>query len=109
MAEENAAEQAAESNGWEWGTLEIFGHRTHSGRFREEERFGAKMVRIDVPVDGDPELKGWRTHFYGGGAIFSLTLTDEAAAMRVNKPYQPPARYIAPPDRPLDGFEEDPE
>ena len=40
--------------GWEWMLVEIMGHRTHWGRSREEERFGAKMLRIDVPVKGDP-------------------------------------------------------
>jgi len=41
------------------------GHRSHWGRSREEERFGAKMIRIDVPNQGDP-AKGWTTHYYGG-------------------------------------------
>lgn len=80
-------------DGWEWAIVEIFGHRRHVGRTREEERFGAKMLRIDIPVDGDPAANGWRTHFYGGASIFSLSLTDEASAMKANKPYAPPARY----------------
>jgi hypothetical protein len=41
--------QPAESDGWEWAIVEIFGHRRHVGKSREEERFGAKMIRIDVP------------------------------------------------------------
>lgn len=76
--------------GWQWAIVEIFGHRKHAGRTREEERFGAKMLRIDVPVDGDP-LKGWTTIYYGGASIFSFGLTDEASVMRANKPYAAPA------------------
>lgn len=82
-----------QSDGWEWAVVEIFGHRRHAGRTREEERFGAKMLRIDVPVKGDPEANGWTTHYYGGSAIFSFALTDEATALRFNKPYEPPSRY----------------
>lgn len=80
--------------GWEWGIVEIFGHRRHAGRVREEERFGAKMLRIDIPVKGDA-ANGWTTHFYGGASIFSFSLTDEATALAANRPYAPPslARY----------------
>lgn len=79
------------SDGWEWAVVEIFGHRSHAGRCREEERFGAKMLRIDIPIDGDP-AKGWKTHFYGGSSVFSYTLTDEASVMKANKPYESPYR-----------------
>lgn len=78
---------------WEWAIVEIFGHRKHAGRTCEEERFGAKMLRVDVPLKGDPATHGWETHYYGGSAIFSFTLTTEATALNVNKPYEPPARY----------------
>jgi hypothetical protein len=90
---------AAEENGWEWAIVEIFGHRSHAGRVREEERFGAKMLRIDVPKDGDASANGWETHYYGGASIFSFTLTDEASVIKINKPYSAASRYIAPPDR----------
>ena len=86
-----------EVDGWEWALVEIFGHRRHIGRAREEERFGAKMLRIDVPLKGDPDANGWETHWYSGGSIFSYTLTDEASAMRGNKPWEPAAYQI--PDR----------
>lgn len=83
---------------FEWAVVELFGHRRHVGRTREEERFGAKMLRVDVPNDGKPAEKGWTTHYYGGAAIFSFTLTDEATALKANKPYEPAGRYLAPPD-----------
>ena len=89
----------SEEDGWEWAVVEIFGHRRHVGRCREEERFGAKMLRIDVPVKGDAAANAWRTHFYGGSSIFSYSLTDEASAVRANKPHEPPSgRALPAPD-----------
>jgi hypothetical protein len=84
--------------GWEWAIVEVFGHRRHAGRMREEERFGAKMLRIDVPVFETPEaadsgpIERWESRWYGGGSIFSLSLTDERSVRRANRPYAPPAR-----------------
>jgi len=107
---ETAAETTAPAeDGFEWAIVEIFGHRKHAGRAREEERFGAKMLRIDVPTialiksEGQPTevggVESWTTHWYGGASHFSFTLTDEASVMRINRPYVPAKRYIAPPDR----------
>ena len=50
---------------------------------------------MTTPVE-DPANKGWKTHFYGGSSIFGLTPTDEASAMRANKPYPPPAENSMP-------------
>jgi hypothetical protein len=94
IATETAA--LSDSNGWEWAIVEIFGHRRHAGRAREEERFGSKMLRIDVPVKGDPAANGWETHWYGGASIFSYTITDEPSVMRANKPYEAPSTYRLP-------------
>jgi hypothetical protein len=92
-----------EADGWEWMLVEIMGHRSHWGRARQEERFGAQMLRIDVPVKGDPATHGWETHYYGGASIFSFTLTDEATAMARNKPLEPPSRVRLPaPDLTID-------
>lgn len=106
---ETSTAPAEELNGWEWAIVEIFGHRKHAGRTREEERFGAKMLRIDVPNKGDPTANGWATHWYGGASLFSYTLTDEDSVMRANKPYEPPTRYRLPaPDEDEHVSEEDP-
>ncbi len=77
-----------------WAIVEIMGHRKHVGRIYEEERFGAKFLRVDVPVKGDPATHGWTSHFYSGGAIFSLTPTDEATALRANRPYAAASLYL---------------
>lgn len=129
MSDTATAEQptAAADDGWEWAIVEIFGHRKHAGRAREEERFGAKMLRIDIPVfapartlfdaaddkPSPPEIV-WQTHYYGGSSIFSFTLTDEASVMKANKPYESPYRMRLPPpefdpDHDRDDFDGDDE
>lgn len=54
------------------------------------DAIGAKMLRVDVPVQGDFD-KGYVSHFYGGGSIFSLTPCDLAAVRRAGESYTPPA------------------
>jgi len=89
----NTADEAAD-DGWRWMLVEIFGHREHAGRCREEERLGVKMLRIDEPLaifppDG-PAVK-WTTHWYPGAAIFSLRQTTEELVMRRAGVKAPPA------------------
>jgi hypothetical protein len=68
------------------------GHRRHAGRCCEVERFGAKMLRVDIPVKGDPLANGWESAFYTGSSLFSYRLTDEATVMKANRGYSEPAR-----------------
>jgi len=80
-----AAEQVAApiDDGWEWAIVEIFGHRRHVGKAREEERFGSKLLRIDVPKLGPgKDDVTWSSHFYGGSSLFSYTPTDERTVMK---------------------------
>lgn len=96
MSEQVTAD-AAPDEGWDWSIVEIFGHRRHVGRIREEERFGTRMLRIDVPkVDYETrEITGFASHYYGGGSIFSITPTNEASAITANRGY-PPFRSALP-------------
>jgi hypothetical protein len=89
-----------------WACVEIFGHRKHYGRVKEVERFGTKMLRVDVPSAASAPLLGeeerFETFLYGGAAIFSFTpMTEEAARKWAEserpKPYQPMNR-LPPPD-----------
>lgn len=93
-------------DGWECALVEIFGHRSHAGFIREEERYGTKMLRIDVPKNGDPERTVWETHWYGGASIFSLTLTDAHTVFKANKRTIEPGRYLAPPDDNVDNSDD---
>lgn len=83
----------SDTDGWEWAIVEIFGHRRHAGRTREEERFGSRLLRVDVPIDGDAASNGYETHYYGGASIFSYTPSTEETVLRANKPYAPPSPY----------------
>lgn len=84
-----AAAMAAPDPG-EWVLLEVFGHRRHWGLLTEVERFGAKLARIDEFLpDGEAPVA---THFYAGGAIFSVTpVTEETARARASWNHPPPA------------------
>lgn len=77
----------------EYSIVEIFGHRRHVGRILEVDRFGAKMLRIDVPKDGKFD-NGYVTHFYGGSSIFSMTPCDLATVERATRGYQEPLGVI---------------
>ncbi len=98
LAEEAASQPApdlktADPEEAEYAVVEIFGHRRHAGRILEVERFGAKLLRIDVPADGD-FARGYVSHFYGGAAIFSLTLSDLATVCRFNRATSSAGRYL---------------
>ena len=102
-------EEAPAEDGWDWAVVEIFGHRRHVGRIREEERFGTKMLRIDVPrVEGaELTVTGYASHYYGGASIFSITPTDEPSAIRANRGYAAPSRTALPDYSDSDGDGDD--
>lgn len=63
----------------QWAIVEVFGHTRLAGQIFEERRWGEDMLRVDVPTtpEGPPYSR-----FFGGKAIFSVTLCDEATARR---------------------------
>ena len=92
-----------------WAILELMGHVKLAGYVTEEEHFGGKVGRIDIPTDDGSSV----TQFFGGHTIYRLTPVTEAVARAFaerNKPrpvylYELPARI--PPDGFDDDFEED--
>lgn len=63
----------------EYAIVELFGHQTLVGRVTEVERFGAKMMSIEVVFNGTllPPM------MHGGAAIYRFTpCTKEIAAKR---------------------------
>lgn len=65
------------SDSFEWAILELFGHRQLAGKITEVDRFGVKFCRIDIP--SEPPV----TQFYGGAAIYGITITTEEIATKV--------------------------
>lgn len=61
-----------------WAIIEFMGHRRIGGLATEGERFGAKMLRVDIPPVEETEQT--ITQYYGGSSIYALTITDEETA-----------------------------
>jgi hypothetical protein len=89
-----------------YAIVEVFGHRRIVGRVTEVERYGTKMLRIDVlltdrPDNGDFAL-GYTTQYYGGSSVFSETPCDLATVKRLS-----PKRYAQPAIASRSPFEDD--
>lgn len=69
----------------QWAILELMGHVKLAGKVTEEERFGQKMGRIDIP-DGNG---GFTTQYFGGSSVYRLTPTSEEVAREVSRDNQP--------------------
>ena len=59
-----------------WGIVDLFGHQRVAGRICEQQLGGDTFVRVDVPHEND----GFHTRLFGKGAIYSISITDEAIA-----------------------------
>ncbi len=68
-----------------WAIVELLGHVRTAGLVTEEERFGAKLGRCDVPrQDGT-----FTTFFFGGSSVYRMTPCSEEAARAVAKGNEP--------------------
>lgn len=67
-----------------WATVELMGHVKLAGRLSEEEKFGAKLGRLDIPTED-----GWLTQYFGGGSVYRITLVTEAVARHVARSNKP--------------------
>lgn len=56
-----------------WAIVELLGHVRMAGRLTEEERFGGKMGRLDVPIEGKP-----CRHCRGRGQVPDVRESGEA-------------------------------
>lgn len=63
-----------------WAIVELMGHVRMAGRLTEEEHFGAKLGRLDIP-DGF----GFKTQFFGGSSVYRITPCTEEVARLVAK------------------------
>lgn len=93
-----------------WCIVEQLGHVRYAGRVTEEEKFGVKMLRLDIP-DGD----GFVTKYLGGSTLYSVTVVTEAVARHVAQksapapvsPWDFPKQLAAEPRRDLYGEDDD--
>lgn len=67
-----------------WAIVELMGHVRLAGRLTEEEKFGAKMGRLDIPSED-----GFVTQLFGGGSVYRITIVTEAVARHVCKQSSP--------------------
>lgn len=67
--------------------LELFGHQRIAGLVSEATIGGCAFIRVDVP---DETGEGVRyTKFYGNGAIYAMTVTTKADAVRIANALHP--------------------
>lgn len=101
-----------------WAIVELMGHVRIAGRLTEEEKFGSKMGRLDIPSGpkkdciackgtgimpalemGDilhpehacrmPDCNGFVTQYFGGGSVYRITFVTEEVARHVSKSNSP--------------------
>jgi hypothetical protein len=68
-----------------WALVEQLGFRQTVGKVSEEEQYGAKMLRLDVPVFGkipsaDPP-QVYVTRYCGGPSLYQVTPLDAETAI----------------------------
>lgn len=72
---EQKAEYKAGDGFGQWAVVELLGHVKVAGYVTEEEHFGSKLGRIDVP--GEEQTI---TQYFGGNTLYRLTpVTEEVA------------------------------
>jgi hypothetical protein len=83
-----------------WAIVELMGRNVIAGRISEEVIAGVAMLRVDVPAAGEQPAY---TKFYSGSAVYGITPTDEATALRAVSRLQvaPISPYIVAPARQL--------
>lgn len=64
-----------------WAIVELLGHVKIAGQVSEEEHFGGKIGRIDIPVGEDKYV----TQYFGHSSIYRITPCTEEMARTVSK------------------------
>ena len=72
-----------------FAVVELMGHVRLAGRISEEERFGGKYGRIDIPQDDG----SWVTQYFGAQSVYRITPVTEEVARAVAKRSQPEPAY----------------
>lgn len=77
-------EQADEFH--QWAIVELMGHVMIAGLVTEEERFGVKMGRCDIP---GPDGTVFATQYFSGASVYRVTPTTEENATKIALARQP--------------------
>jgi hypothetical protein len=65
----------------EWAIVEIMGHLRRAGRICEVARFGANLLRVDIPIPGEAEGETiFVSEFFSGASIYRLRPYSEEIA-----------------------------
>lgn len=96
-----------------WAIVELMGHVRLAGKLTEEEKFGSKMGRLDIPkhekcccpnadrasvesptvecvrCNGAGFFTTFTTQLFGGASVYRITIVTEAVARQVAKQHQP--------------------
>lgn len=73
-----------------WGILELMGHVRMAGFITEEELFGGKIGRIDIPGADGKAI----TQYFGGHTLYRLTPVSEDVARRFAERNRPRPVHI---------------
>jgi len=73
-----------------WAIVELMGHVKLAGFVTEEELFGGKIGRIDIPTE---EGKGI-TQYFGGHTVYRITPVSEETARMYAARNQPRPVYV---------------
>lgn len=68
----------------QWAIVELMGHVRIAGLVTEEERFGAKLGRVEIPNGAE-----FVTQYFNGASLYRLTPTTEELARAVAASNQP--------------------
>ena len=93
-----------------WAIVELMGHVKLAGRVTEEEKFGGKLGRIDIP-----HCDGFMTRYFGAASVYSVTIVSEQVARDVCKrtapapvsPWDYPKALAPATERADDGHDDD--
>ena len=96
-----------------WAVCELMGHVKIAGRLTEEEKFGVKMARLDIPIsmpceacagsgqvafmsatpcsycNGTKIETNFATQYFGGSSVYRISIVTEAVARHVSQINKP--------------------
>ncbi len=96
-----------------WAIVELMGHVRLAGRLTEEEKFGGKLGRLDIPqsnpcwhcegtgqkafmaaepcetCNGAKVVSGFITQFFGASSVYRITIVTEQVARHTTKQTTP--------------------